>query len=72
MNSNDARDSIGKANTTMSLMDWKIIMFDHKGVKITKVIWSLSILLLNDKTKKLVTKKNMKLKGLICVTQINL
>jgi len=38
-------------------MDWKIVMFDHKGVKIAKVIWSLLILFLHVKSKKLVTKK---------------
>jgi len=27
------RDHLGKENTTISLMDWKIIMFDHEGVK---------------------------------------
>jgi len=38
------RDHIEKENTTISLMDWKIIMFDHEGVKTMKwVIWSLSI-----------------------------
>jgi len=38
------RDYMGKENIAISLMDWKIIVFDHKGVKIVKVIWSLSIL----------------------------
>jgi len=30
------RDHIGKENITISLMDWKIITFDHEGVKTTK------------------------------------
>jgi len=30
------RDHMGKENTTISLMDWKIIMLDHKGFKLCK------------------------------------
>ncbi len=41
----DVRDHMGKENTTISLMGWKIIIFDHEGVKTLNVIWSLSILL---------------------------
>jgi len=52
------RDDMGKENTTISLIDWKIIMFDHEGVKTTKVIWSLSILFLHVKPKIDITKKN--------------
>jgi len=33
------RNQIEKENTTILLMDWKIIMFDHEGVKIAKVIF---------------------------------
>jgi len=33
----------GKENTTISLIDWKILMFDHKDVEIVKVIWTLFI-----------------------------
>jgi len=46
-----------KENTTVSLMDWKIIMFDHEGVKIAKVIWSLSILFSHVKSKNWSPKK---------------
>jgi len=44
-------DHIGKENSIVSLMDWKIIMFDEEGVKIVKVIWSLSIFFLRVKSK---------------------
>jgi len=37
----NVRDYIGKENTTISLVDWKIIMFNYKGDKTLKVIWSL-------------------------------
>jgi len=37
-------------------------MFDHEGVKIAKVMWSLSICFSQVKSKKLVTKK-YKIKG---------
>jgi len=37
-------------------MEWKIIMYDHEGVKIVKVMWSLSIFFLQVKSKKLVIK----------------
>jgi len=36
------RDHIGKEKTTISLMEWKLIMFDHECVKTAKVMWSLS------------------------------
>jgi len=32
------RDHIGKENTIVSLIDGKIKMFDHEGVKVAKVI----------------------------------
>jgi len=52
------RDHMGKENTTISqVMDWNFIMFDHKGVKIVKVIWSLSFFFLHVKLKKPITKK---------------
>jgi len=51
------RDCIGKENTTISLMEWKITMFDHEGVKTTIVMWSLSIHFSQVKSKKLMTKK---------------
>jgi len=51
------RDHMGKENTTISLVDWKLIMFEHKGVKIVKVICCLSILFSHVKSKKLVTKQ---------------
>jgi len=38
------RDHMGKENTIISLMGWKIIMFDYEGVKTMKANWSLSIL----------------------------
>jgi len=41
-----AMDRIGKENTTRSLMDWKTTMFNQRGVKIMKMIWSISRLLL--------------------------
>jgi len=44
-------DHISKENTRISLMDWKIIMFDQEGVKIVKVIWSFSIFFLQVKSK---------------------
>jgi len=67
-----ARDHGGKENSTISLIGWKIIMLDHEGVKIVKVIWSLSICFSQGKSKKLVTKKNMRLKGTTYITPINL
>jgi len=51
------RDRLGKENTSTLLMDWKIIMFNHEGVQIAKVMWSLWILFSQVKSKKLVTKK---------------
>jgi len=66
------RGCIGKENITISLIEWKIIMFDHEGIKTTKVMWSLSLLFLQVKSKKLVTKKIMRLKGLTCIIPINL
>jgi len=33
------RGHMEKTHTIISLMDWNIIMFDHKGDKIVKVIW---------------------------------
>jgi len=50
----DVRDHLGKKK---SLMDWKIIMFDHERVKTLKVILSLSILFSYVKSKKLVNKE---------------
>ena len=57
---------------TLSFTDWKLIMFDHEGIKIAKVTWSLSIQFSKVKSKKLVTKKNMRLKDLTCTISINL
>jgi len=55
--SRHVRHHIGKENTSISLMDWKIVMFDHEGVIIVKKSWSLSILFLHDvKSRKLVSK----------------
>ena len=51
-------------NTTISFKDWKIIMFDHEGVKITKAIWRLFILFPHLKFKDLITQK-YKVKGCI-------
>jgi len=51
------RDHIEKEITTISLMDWKIIMFDYEGDKTTKMMSSLSIFFSQVKSKKLVTKK---------------
>jgi len=51
------RDHIGKENTTISLVDGKIIMFDHESVKTMEVIWSLSIYFSGVKSKKVVTQK---------------
>jgi len=66
-------DYMRKENTTISLIDWKIMMFNHEGVKITKVIWSLSILFSHVKTKKNGHPKDMRLKGIMaCITPINL
>jgi len=49
-------DYVGKENTTISLMNWKIIMFDHEGAETAKVISSLSILFLHVKFENMVTK----------------
>jgi len=56
------RDHMGKENTIISLMDWKIIMFDHEDIKTVKVIWSLSIFFPHVKSKKWSPKK-YELKG---------
>jgi len=62
-----------KENTTISFMDWKVIMFDHEDVKIVKVIWTISVFFSHVKTKKLVTKKYMKqLKDITYINPINL
>jgi len=47
-------------------------MFDHEGVKIAKVMRILSILFSQVKSKKFGDQKNMSLKGLTCITPINL
>jgi len=56
-------DHIGKKNITMSPTDWKIIMFDHKGVKTMNVIWILSIFFIHIKSENCGHEKNMKCKG---------
>jgi len=41
-----------KKNMIVSLMNWKIIMFDQEGAKIAKVgVWSLSIYFSHVKSK---------------------
>jgi len=52
-------------------MKWKIIVFNHEGVKIAKLSWSLSILFSHVKSKSW-SPKNMKLKDLTPITPINL
>jgi len=37
------KDPVEEENTTILLMDWKIIMFDYEGVKTMKVIWRCQI-----------------------------
>jgi len=44
-----SRDHIGKQNTTITLQNWNIIMFDHEGVKTTK-IFELSFCMSNLKS----------------------
>jgi len=60
-----------KENTTISLMDWKIITFDHEGIKTTKrfEIFQSSFHMSNLKSS---SPKDMKIKGLTCITPINL
>ena len=53
------RDHIGKENTIVSLVDWKIIKFDQEGVETMKVMKSLSILFSHLKFKIEDIKKNM-------------
>jgi len=50
-------DYIGKENTTISLMDWKIIMFDHEGFKMVESNVKSFNLLFTCQSKKLVTQK---------------
>jgi len=55
-------DHIGKENTTFSLVDWKILIFNQEGVKIIKVtVWSLSIQFWHLESK-IGVIKNMRLK----------
>jgi len=50
-------------NCPLSLMDWKIIMFDHEGVKTMKVIWSLSIFFSRVKSKIKVIQNKYEVEG---------
>jgi len=67
----DIKDHLGKENATISLMDWKIIMFDHEGVKLQKwvEVFQSSFHMSN---LKIWSPKNFRLKGLTCITPINL
>jgi len=53
----DMLEIIWKKNTTILLLDWKITIFDHEGVKTVKVIWNLSIIFSHVKFEIEVTKK---------------
>jgi len=61
------RDHIGKENITISLANWKIIMFDHKGVKTVKK-FQFSFCM---STLKSWSLKKHEVIGLACTTLIN-
>jgi len=58
----NVRDHIGKENTTISLVDWKLIMFDHEGVKTAKWFEVFQFFFHMSNLKRLSPKKN-KVKG---------
>jgi len=64
------RDHMGKENTTISLMEWMIIMFDHESVTTMNLRSFYSLFACQ--IKKFGHQKNMRLKGLTCITSINL
>jgi len=61
------KDYIGKENTTISLRDWKIIMFEN-----CKIDLKSFNLLFTYQIWKVGHQKHMRIKGLTCITPIKL